>query len=75
MVAHEQLKAEEAGPTYIMTEDRPINEVQSGGKIFEEGCQKMTMAMDSGAAERIILQILVMGHLIMETEASKSCVK
>ena len=35
------------GPKYIMAEDRPINEVQGGGKVFDEGWQKITMAVDS----------------------------
>ena len=72
MAEREQCSCVEAVPKYIMAEDRPINEVQGGGKVFEEGLQKITMAVDSGAAETVVPHTLVMGHPIMETQASRS---
>ena len=72
MAEREQCKAAEAGPMYIMAEDRPINEILSGGKIYEAAWQKIMIAVDSGAAETVIPHTLVLGHPIVETEASKS---
>ena len=72
MAEREHCSCVEAVPKYIMAEDRPINEVQGCGKVFDEGWQKITMAVDSGAAATLISHTLVMGHPIMETEASKS---
>ena len=72
MAEREQCSCAEVVPKYITAEDRPINEIQGGGKRFDEGWQMITMAVDSGAAETVIPHTLVMGHPIMETEASKS---
>ena len=58
-------------PTVLMHE-RPINEIHSDGKIFEQGWQKVSVAVDSGAAETVIPHTLVMGHPIMETDASRN---
>jgi hypothetical protein len=69
MAERERCSCTEAVPTCIMTDDRPINEIQGGGKFFDGGWQMITMAVDSGAAETLIPHTLVMGHLIMETEA------
>ena len=72
MAEREHCSCVETMPKYIIAEDRPINEVQGSGKIFEEGWQKITMAVDSGAAETVIPHTLVMGHPIVETQASRS---
>ena len=72
MAEREHCSCTETVPRCITTDDRPINEIQGGGKFFDGGWQMITMAVDSGAAETVIPHTLVMGHLIMETEASKS---
>ena len=72
MAEREQCGCADAMPKYVMADDRPIGAIQGDGKRFDEGWQMITMAVDSGAAETVIPHTLVMGHPIMETEASKS---
>ena len=72
MAERENCNCTEVAPTCIWADDRPINEIQGGGKIFDGGWQMITMAVDSGAAETVIPHTLVMGHPIMETAASKA---
>ena len=72
MAEREHCSCAEVAPRCILADDRPINEIQGGGKIFDGGWQMITMAVDSGAAETVIPHTLVMGHPIVETAASKS---
>ena len=72
MAERESCNCAEVAPKCIWADDRPINEIQGGGKTFDGGWQMITMAVDSGAAETVIPHTLVMGHPIMETAASKS---
>ena len=76
MMAREQCKAEReaaemSAPSRITPEDRPINEMKVEEKMYEDGWQKVSMAVDSGAAETVIPHTLVTGHPIRETEASR----
>ena len=76
MLAREQCKAERemaetVEPTQIMPGDRPINELKNEEKVYEQGWQRVSMAVDSGAAETVIPHTLVTGHPIRETDASR----
>ena len=72
MAERESCNCAEVAPKCIWADDRPINEIQGGGKTFDGGWQMITMAVDSGAAETVIPHTLVMGQPIMETAASKA---
>ena len=63
--------AELQGPSLITPGDRPINEMKAEEKTYEGGWQKVSMAVDSGAAETVIPHTLVTGHPIRETDASR----
>ena len=67
----ERAEAESVMPTMITPQDRPINEMKSEAKTYEEGWQKISMAVDSGAAETVIPHTLVTAHPIRETDASR----
>ena len=62
--------AADGAPT-VLHHDRPVNEVRSD-KIFEGGWQKVSMAVDSGAAETVIPYSLVTGYPIFESDASRA---
>ena len=76
MLTREQCKAEREmaetdAPAQIMPGDRPINELKNEEKVYEQGWQRVSMAVDSGAAETVIPHTLVTGHPIRETDASR----
>ena len=71
MAERQQAETTSMPPMRLENQDRPINALKDDGKVFEMGWQKVSMAVDSGAAETVIPHTLVAGHPIFETEASR----
>ena len=53
MAEREQCSCTETVPKCIMTDDRPINEIQGGGKFFDGGWQMITMPAPQGSRSQI----------------------